>query len=105
MQSFEISGKVVEEVGFDKVRRQLATLEELHIVLLDELRLAGLGSKPWPRNGDHNDWLRQTKEIRKVCPKIVELDLSRNLLEKWMDVVGICKALPLLRSLKLKWVK
>ena len=104
-QSIEISGKIVEEVGFDKIRRQRAILQELQTVLLDGLYLAGLESNPWPKDRDHNYWLQQIKKLTEVCPKIVELDLSRNLIENWMDVVGICKALPMLRSLKLKWVK
>lgn len=101
-RSIEISGKVVEEVGFDKIRRQLANLQELHIVLLDGLCLAGLEANPWRRDQEHNYWLQRTKQITEVCPKIVELDLSRNLIEEWVDIVGICKALPMLRSLKLK---
>ena len=35
---------------------------------------------------------------------IVELDLSRNLLETWIDVIGICGALKHLAALELKYV-
>jgi tubulin-specific chaperone E len=40
--------------------------------------------------------------IRETCPKIVELDLSRNLFEKFDEVVRICAELDNLRSLRLK---
>lgn len=40
--------------------------------------------------------------IRNTCPKIVELDLSRNLFEDVQDVVDICGELDDLKSLKLK---
>ena len=36
-QPIRISGKEVEEVGFDKIRKQLAQLSELKIVILDGL--------------------------------------------------------------------
>ena len=98
----EISGKVVEEVGLDKVRAQLAALDELKIVLLDGLCLAGLGPTPW--SGDQDVFDLHVNEIAKTCPNVIELDLSRNLLEKFEDVTGICKGLPELRSLKLKSV-
>lgn len=95
--SIEISGKVVEEVGFEKIRKQLAQLQELKIVLLDGLRVAGVLS--------HDDPMQRgtaRREIEVTCPKIVELDLSRNLLSRWADVDDICKPLKRLRMLKLK---
>src|ERR1700728_767527 len=60
----EISGKVVEEVGFDKIRQQLAQLHKLKIVIVDGLRIATAQ--------------KAERRIREVCPKILELDLSRN---------------------------
>jgi hypothetical protein len=81
-------GKVAEEVGFDKIRKQLAQLHELKIVLVDGLRI--------------NHAEMPDKTIRKVCPKILELDLSRNLFESFYDVVYICGELDNLRSLRLK---
>lgn len=83
-----ISGKVAEEVGFDKIRQQLSQLHELRIILVDGLRI--------------NCAEREGKSIREVCPKIVELDLSRNLFEDWEAVVHICRELDFLRSLRLK---
>ena len=103
-QVIEISGKIVQEVGFEKIRKQLAELQELRIVLLDGLCIAGLRAQPWSRSSDDQEWLDELGHITKTCPRITELDLSRNLLENWIDVVGICRALPDLRVLKLKYV-
>lgn len=83
-----ISGKVAEEVGFDKIRLQLSQLHELKIIIVDGLRI--------------NCAEKDGKAIREVCPKIVELDLSRNLFEIWEEVVHICRELDDLRSLRLK---
>lgn len=93
----------MEEVGFEKIRRQLAAFQELRIVLLDGFCMGGLLSCPRPAVSD-TSWLQEIKEIEKTCPKIVELDLSRNLFERWEDVAGICTALADLRSLKVKYV-
>jgi hypothetical protein len=102
--TIEISGKVVEEVGFDKVRKQLATLQDLRIILLDGLCIAGIQARPWPADLGAEQWRKELAEITATCPKVTELDLSRNLLECLVDVAGICKALPQLKSLKLKSV-
>ncbi|KAL4892139.1 hypothetical protein BDV59DRAFT_180927 [Aspergillus ambiguus] len=93
----EISGKVVEEVGFDKIRKQLAELQELKIVLLDGLRVAGVLAQ----EGDPERHEAALREIEQTCPKIVELDLSRNLLNRWDEVSCICGRLKRLRKLKL----
>ena len=103
-QVIEISGKIVQEVGFEKIRKQLAELQELRIVLLDGLCIAGLRAQPGSPGSDDQEWLDKLNDITKTCPRITELDLSRNLLENWIDVVGICRALPNLRVLKLKYV-
>jgi hypothetical protein len=84
----EISGKVVEEVGFDKIRQQLAQLHELKIVIVDGLRIA-IAEKT-------------ERRIRVICPKIVELDLSRNLFEYYDEIMNICRELDNLRVLRLK---
>lgn len=95
-RAINISGKTVEEVGFDKVRQQLAALQELRIVILDRLCVAGFNNEQWDR--DFTSWWR----LASMKLKIAELDLSNNLIEKWADVVGICSALKCLRSLKLE---
>jgi tubulin-specific chaperone E len=84
----EISGKIVEEVGFDKIRQQLAQLHELKIVIVDGLRIATAE--------------KAERRIREICPKIVELDLSRNLFERYEEIMNICHELDNLKALKLK---
>lgn len=86
-----ISGKVAEEIGFDKIRRQQAQLSELKIVILDGLRIDSA-----ERAG------AQGKPIRDVCPKVTELNISRNLLANIGTVVEICSHLSDLRGLRLK---
>ena len=86
-----ISGKVAEEVGFDKIRRQQAQLHELKIVILDGMRVAAATAS----NG-------QEKPVKDVCPKVTELDISRNLFLEFGTVVEICAQLESLRSLRAK---
>lgn len=100
-EPIEISGKIVEEVGFEKIRRQQATLKDLRVVLLDGMCIKFALSDA---DGDDKDE-DMVGRIRKTCPKIQELDLSRNLFETWVDVDYICQGLEQLRSLKLKSVE
>lgn len=95
----EISGKVVEEVGFDKIRKQLAELQELRIVLLDGLRIAGVLSSYEQPEAEVRE---AAKEIATTCPKIEDLDLSRSLLSSWRHVWDICNQLKALKKLKVK---
>ncbi|KAI9768321.1 MAG: hypothetical protein M1840_004929 [Geoglossum simile] len=88
--------KVVEEVGFEKIRRQLAILNELRIVILDGMSIACVSREMSGRDA--------TEQIRQTCPKIIELDVGRNLFEQWADIVHICEALDGLRSLRVKYV-
>jgi hypothetical protein len=78
-------------VGFEKIRRQQAQLDELQYVILDGVQVA-CSSRPEDAN-----------TIGQVCPKIRELDLSRNLFERFGPVVEICSELKLLRSLRVKY--
>ncbi|GKT63513.1 LOW QUALITY PROTEIN: tubulin-specific chaperone [Colletotrichum tofieldiae] len=80
--------KPAEEVGFDKIRRQLARVEDLTIVILDGARVA-VDVAP----GD--------KGVKETSPLITELDISRNLFEEFGQVVKICQELESLRSLRL----
>ncbi|KAG5294921.1 tubulin-specific chaperone E [Histoplasma ohiense] len=93
----EISGKIVEEVGFEKIRRLLAELQELRIVLLDGMRVYGVLAD----EGSREEYENELKIIARTCPKIVDLDLSRNVLRRWTDVAAICGQLKLLKILKL----
>lgn len=100
----KISGKEVEEVGFDKIRKQLADLHELKIVLLDGLCM----SRPIARLKDRleateeTSWPQGLTDIKETCPKIIELDLSRNLFEEWREVASICEQLEKLRGLRVE---
>ena len=94
-----ISGKVAEEVGFEKIRRQQSQLAELKIAILDGARVAGASPAAGQGSGSG-----EIQPVAQVCPKITELDLSRNLFERIGDVVDICCELNELRVLRLKYV-
>jgi hypothetical protein len=98
-QPIRISGKEVEEVGFDEIRKQLAELSELKIVILDKLCM----ERPIARltRGVH-EWVRGLTDVKDACPKVVELDLSRNLFEEWREVASICEQLDKLWSLRVE---
>lgn len=95
-----ISGKTVEEVGFEKIARQLANLHELRIVLLDGLRIAGVTARPFAIHQE--SFFQELRQVGEQDLQIQELDLSRNLLEDWTDVLCTCAQLKFLRILKLK---
>lgn len=88
-----ISGKVAEEIGFDKIRKQQAQLHELKIVIVDGLRVDSASTAD-----------DQGKPIREVCPKVTELNLSRNLFVNFGPIIEICSHLDELRGLRLKSV-
>jgi len=95
--AIEVGGKIVEEVGFDRVSRQLAQLDELRIVLLDGTRIA----EDPPE--DLEDLEGIADHVRSICPKIVELDVGRCLWESWKSVVACCVGLEELRKLRVKY--
>lgn len=102
-QAVRISGKEVEEVGFDKIRKQLADFHELRIVILDGLRM----TEPKIPFSEEPSWVlsppsSRLKDIKETCPKIIEVDLSRNLFEDWREIILICEQLNNLRSLKVE---
>ncbi len=86
----KFAGKVAEEVGFDKVRRQMAQLDELKMAILD---------------GVHMAYARQEGErtAAQVSPKLAHIDLSRNLFGHLGPIVDICKDLPGLKKLAIKY--
>lgn len=94
------NGKVAEEVGFEKIRKQLAELQDLKFVILDNQLISGVFDRD--DAVDEQLYREELDKIEQTCPKIVELDLSRNLLGRWRDVRDICAQLKQLRSLKLK---
>ena len=86
-----ISGKVAEEVGFDKIRRRLARLDDLKIVIVDGKQICSAVDE-----GE--------RSVAETCPRIVELDLSRNLFGAFGIVVDVCRELGQLRILRVKYV-
>ncbi|RMZ86624.1 hypothetical protein DV736_g6147, partial [Chaetothyriales sp. CBS 134916] len=91
-----ISGKAVEEIGFDKVQKQLSHFEALQIVLLDGLQVTGLTRKD--ASPEARD--RAGQEFAATCPSINEIDLGWNLIEDWQDIADTCKHLAKLQILK-----
>ncbi|KAF2869875.1 hypothetical protein BDV95DRAFT_620406 [Massariosphaeria phaeospora] len=100
-QPIRISGKEVEEIGFDKIRKQLAELSELKYVILDGLCMSRTLATLRERQGSSelDTWPADLHDIKDACPKAIELDLSRNLFEEWREVASICEQLERLRSL------
>jgi tubulin-specific chaperone E len=97
-----ISGKEAEEVGFDKIRKKLAHLEDLRIVLLD-----GLCISTYYKSADLTLTVEQEEEataVGRICPNIQELDLSKNLWEHWSEIARVCKQLPKLATLRVEYV-
>jgi hypothetical protein len=99
-QPIRISGKEVEEVGFDKIRKQLAQLSELKIVILDGLCMERSVARLKERE---DGWPEGLTDVKEACPKAVELDLSRNLFEEWREVASICEQLEKLKSLRVEY--
>ena len=95
--AIEISGKVVEEVGFERIRKEQSVLQNLRIVLLDGFRVRSIRLEA----RIPTEAVIAREEIRETCPAIVELDLGWNLLETLTDVAEICLPLEKLRILKL----
>jgi hypothetical protein len=93
-----ISGKVAEEIGFDKISREQSVLADLRVVLVDQLCVNGVA----PRGSSSEKVLWAQKELAEVCPNIVELDVGHNPIERWVDIEDMLEALKLLRVLKLK---
>ncbi|MCJ1388618.1 hypothetical protein MMC18_001465 [Xylographa bjoerkii] len=98
VEPISISGKVVEEIGFDKISERQAMLDEVQIAILDGARIAGYGPKPWwsPYGSEllDKDFNQNESIVRfgKNLPKLQFLDVSRNLLELWTDVTAICES-------------
>ncbi|KAK8042102.1 hypothetical protein PG993_006625 [Apiospora rasikravindrae] len=85
------SGKLAEEVGFEKIRRKQADLAQLKHAILDGMRVA----RAYDGEGGDNERIGET------CPKVINLELSRNLFTHLGTVVEICSELPGLRNLRL----
>ena len=106
-KEIHISGKTVEEVGFDEKKRQLAVLENLKVAILDGLCITGIESTLHEDDGPLVEY-QSDSTTQRISPQdltISELDLSRNLLETWLDVIDICQPLKCLHSLKIEYVR
>lgn len=89
-------------MGFEKIRRRLAELQELRIVLLDGLCITRQLSAFRGRAGVEAE-LASGTDVKDVSPKIIELDLSRNLFEEWREIAQICVQLENQRSLRVEY--
>lgn len=94
--AIEISGKVVEEVGFERIQKQLSVLTDLKIVLVDELVVSGVDSRHNKREAIREAQL----QLEETCPNIVELDVGWNPIETWQDVADACVPFKKLKILK-----
>ncbi|KAK5947179.1 hypothetical protein PMZ80_001326 [Knufia obscura] len=92
-----ISGKVAEEVGFDKIAREQSQLAELRVVLVDQFVVNGIT----PRGSAPDSLPDAQNELSAMCPNITELDLGWNTIEHWSQAAEICAALPKLTTLRL----
>ncbi|KAG9199810.1 hypothetical protein G6514_007924 [Epicoccum nigrum] len=99
-QPIRFNGKIAEEVGFDKIKKQLAQLEELKYVILDGMRICRPEVRTNSRTADELEWPHGSTDIVCTCPKTYELDLSRNLFEEWREVAAVCEQLHRLRILR-----
>lgn len=100
-QAVVISGKIAEEVGFDKIAQEQAQLADLRIVLLDQLCVNGVA----PRGASQTALFQAQQELSRTCPNVTELDIGLNTIETWQDVADICSALPKLKVLKAEYAK
>ena len=103
-QPIRFSGKVAEEVGFDKIRKQLSQLSELKIIILDGLCMWRPEARLLDAKGNMQEGAAslQGSDLKETCPKAVELDLSRNLFEEWREIISICGQLDRLRGLRVE---
>uniref|UniRef100_A0A8D1E414 Tubulin-specific chaperone E n=1 Tax=Sus scrofa TaxID=9823 RepID=A0A8D1E414_PIG len=85
-QTVIIGNKPVETIGFDSVVKQQSQLSKLQEVSLRNCAVNGAGDK---------------RGIAQVCPNIRSIDLSKNLLSSWDDVIAIADQLKHLEVLNL----
>lgn len=71
----EINAPFLEVVGFSKVNRKQSKFDQLKIVWLRDQCVSSTGNPC---------------ELEELCPKLEELDISRNLINSWKIVADIC---------------
>ncbi|XP_062980427.1 tubulin-specific chaperone E [Elgaria multicarinata webbii] len=81
-----VTKKVVETVGFDSIKEKQKQLNTLSTISVDECAVSLAG---------------QEGEIGRTCPNIRRIDLSKNLLSSWKEVVDIACQLESLETLNL----
>ncbi|KAH0951299.1 hypothetical protein HN011_002077 [Eciton burchellii] len=77
----EINAPFLELVGFSKVNKKQSKFDELKIIWLREQYVSSAG---------------KLDELKKLCPNVEELDISKNLINSWKIVIEICSQLHLL---------
>ncbi|KOS18704.1 Tubulin-specific chaperone E [Escovopsis weberi] len=92
------STKLAEEVGFDKIWRQQSQLQDLKIVVLENSRIGSATRTTSEQDGERDG---EEASIAATCPKITQLDLSRNLFEGWGPVADVCQELEHLQKLSI----
>lgn len=97
-----ISGKVAEEIGFDKIAEQQAQVHELKIVLVDGQRINRAHTRLLDASATQVVATATDLTVGEACPSIVELDLSRNLFVSLNEIENICSQLKNLKTLRLK---
>ncbi|GAB7338979.1 hypothetical protein MBLNU457_5648t1 [Dothideomycetes sp. NU457] len=86
-----ISGKEVEELGYDKISRRQAQLHDLRIAIVDDMMIAERSKPADP----------EATSLSDLLPNLLELDLSRNLYEDASVVLQMCIRLPSIKTLTL----
>ena len=95
-QAIQISGKTVEEVGFEKIQQEIQDFQELKTIILDNRRIS--------LDGVSFDQEKQVRDLEGLQLKVQELDLGQNLFETWTGILRLCAPLKNLRSLDLSCV-
>ncbi|XP_053155766.1 tubulin-specific chaperone E isoform X2 [Hemicordylus capensis] len=81
-----IGTKTVETVGFDSIKEKQKQLNKLSDVSVDECAVSFAGEED---------------EIRRACPNITRINLAKNLLSSWKEVVNIACQVENLETLNL----
>lgn len=108
----------VETVGWHKIVAKQSQLQNLSEVGLAQLQIGYCCTGSSNNNSNNNSGCgggddgfgspvvptpTRTKTIAEMCPKVTDIDLSKNLFRTWDKVAEICKCLPRLSSLRLNY--
>lgn len=83
----EINAPFLEMVGFSKVNKKQSKFDQLEIICLREEAISNAG---------------EPRELEILCPKLSELDISKNLFNSWQNVSDICVQLNSLTRLNVR---